>query len=197
MGSWYNLKIGKHNLKYIPLNPIEKEYPYCDSEGNILNKVSGKFEKGHFVNEKTGETHEKAFKLINGKASAGFTGRIKEVENPLYVDIEEVGDILKTESKEFLVESESLYNELIQNGKALKFGGWFGNGYSVYRVYVYPSPLYKGFCEMIGTKGQKSEIIKEVVGDLEETKRLKDKLAEVELTIQKVNKAKVEDLLTI
>lgn len=192
---WYSLQLGKHKAKYIPLNPQDKEYENCDSEGNVLQKVSGTFTKGYFINEKTGERHEKAFKLVNGKASSGFTGRIKEVENPIYVDVEEVGDILKTESKEFLVDCEGLYDELIQSKKALKFGGWFGNGFSVYKIYVFPSPLYKGFCEMVGTKGQKSEIIKEIVGELEESKKLNEKLAQVDLTIQKVNKAKVEDLL--
>lgn len=195
MGVWYNLVLGKHKAKYVALNPIEKEYPYCDQDGNILTKVSGKFEKGYFQDDK-GNRHDKSFKLINGKASVGFTGRVKEVETPIYVDIEEVGDILKTESKEFLMECQSLYDELLEKNKAICFGGFFGNGYQVYKVYVYPSPLYKGFCEMVATKGQKSQIIREVVGELEQTRELQKRLSQVEITLQKVNKVKVEDLLS-
>lgn len=194
--SWFNLQIGKHKAKYVALNPQEQEYPSCNENGEPLRKVAGKFEKGYFEDEK-GNRYDKAFKLINGKASSGFVGRVKEVENPIYVEQEEVGDILKTDSKEFLVECETLYDELTEKKKAVKFGGWFGNGYSGYRVYVYPSPLYKGFCEMVATKGQKSEVIKGVVGELEATKELQKKLAQVELTIQKVNRAKVEDLIKI
>jgi len=177
------------------LSPEEKEYPSCDSEGNILKRVSGKFEKGYFINEETGEKHDKAFKLINGKASEGFKGRIKEVENPIYVEKGESEDLLI--EKEFLLDCPRLYEHLQKENKELIFGGYFGNGYKAYKVYVVPSELYKGFCIMKGGRGQKSTIMKGIVGDLSEMNELKSKLASVELTIQKVNKAKVEDLLTI
>ena len=44
---------------------------------------------------------------------------------------------------------------------------------------------------------QKSEIIKDIIGELTESNRLKEKLAEVELTIQSVNKIRVEDMIQI
>jgi len=47
---FFSLKIGIWNLKYTGLNPIEKEYENCDTNGNILKKVSGKFEKGYYLN---------------------------------------------------------------------------------------------------------------------------------------------------
>ena len=177
---WFNISIGKHRAKYVPLNPQENDYPYCDENGNILTKVSGKFEKGYFEDDK-GNKHEKSFRLINGKASAGFTGRIKEL-NIKETPIEEAEDLLI--EKEFLIECETLYDELIEKNKA-------------YKLVITPSKLYKGFCNMKAGTTQKSEIIKEVVSELEETKKLKQRLADVELTIQKVQKVNVEDLIKI
>jgi len=190
---WYNLNLGKYKVKYTPLSVEETEYENCDSEGNILTKVSGKFEKGYFINEKTGEKHEKAYKLINGKASEGFKGRIKDIENPIMVEGGESEDLLT--EKEFLVENLNLYNDLTEQNKEMVSGGWFGNGYKAYKLYVTPSKLFKGFCIMKCGRGQKSTIIKQVVGDLVEMTELKSKLASIELTIQKVNKTKVEDLI--
>jgi len=194
---WYNLEIGKHKCKYTPLSYSDKEYPNCDSEGNVLTKVSGKFEKGHFLNEQTGEKHEKAFKLINDKVSKGFSGRIKEVtkENIINVKSGESEDLLI--EKEFLLENQDLYDELIEENKEVKFGGWFGNGYKAYRVYVVPSKLYKGFCIMKCGRGNKSEIIKDLVQERNDLADLKEKLANIDLGLESVNQTKVEDLLEI
>lgn len=190
---WFNLKLGNREIKYTPLNPKIQEHEDCDENGNILKRVSGTFTKGHFINEETGEQHDKAFKLINGKASKGFTGKIKEVPNPIYVEKAESEDLLS--EKEFLVENDSLFNELTEKNQAVKFNGWFGNGYKAYKVYVIPSELYKGFCIMKCGRGLKSEIIGEIVGNLKDYRALKEKLAEVELTIQKVNETKVDELI--
>lgn len=189
---WYNLDLGNKKIKYTPLSPKIKDYPSCDEQGNILKRVSGKFEKGHFINEETGETHEKAFKLINGKASAGWTGRIKEVGNPTYCDIAQAEDLLT--EKEFLVESDNLFNELTEKNQAVTFKGWFGNGYKIYRVFITPSKLYKGYCVMSCGRGVKSEIIQEIVGDLKEYRELQAELKKVEVTIQEVNKASLDDI---
>jgi hypothetical protein len=191
---WNNIQIGKYKVKYTALDVPEKEYPYCDESGNTLKKVSGKFEKGYYINEK-GDKVDKAFKLINGKASAGFVGRIKDVENPIEISIDEVEDLLV--EKEYLAENQKLYNELESKKKAYKFGGWFGNGYKAYRVYCYPSKLYKGFCIMACGRGQKSEVIRGLVADLEEDKNMKKKIADFEAGINKVNKVKVEELIQI
>ena len=189
---WFNIEIGdRYKAKYTPLNPIKKEYESCDSEGNILKKVSGKFEKGHFINEKTGEKQDKAFKLINGKASSGFTGKIAKLDVK-EVKPSEVDDLLI--EKEFLVDCPKLYDELIKENKSLISAGWFGNGYKAYKVYVEASKLYKGYCNMKCGTTSKSEIIKDVIGELTENNRLKEKLAEVELTITKVNQANLDDI---
>jgi len=193
--AWNNIQIGKFKVKYTALNVQEKTHPYCDENGNILKKVSGKFEKGHYLNEETGEKVNKAFKLINGKASSGFVGRIKNIENPIDISIEEVEDLLI--EKEYLCENQELFNELKSKNKAFKFGGWFGNGYKAYRVYVYPSKLYKGFCIMACGRGQKSEVMKELIQDLNEENTMKKKIADFEKELSNVNKVKVEELIQV
>lgn len=189
---WFNIEFSKWgNLKYTPLNPIEVEYPPCDANGNILKKVSGKFDKGYFINEATGEKLEKAYKLVNGKASDGFKGRIKEVNKFAEVEMEEVSNLLI--EKEFIAVNQKMYDELIQSGKAIKFRGFFGNGFKSYKCYISPNPLYKGFLDIrVGTT-DKSEILKEVVRDLDETNRLQDRLKEIDLGISKVNKMDIND----
>jgi len=192
---WNNIQIGKFKVKYTSLEVPEKKYPYCDENGNVLKKVSGKFEKGHYLNEANGEKVDKAFKLINGKASSGFVGRIKNIENPIEISRDEVEDLLI--EKEYLVENEELYKELESKNKAYKFGGWFGNGYKAYRVYVYPSKLYKGFCIMACGRGQKSEVIKGLIEELNEDNSMKQKIADFEKELTNVNKVKVEELIQI
>jgi hypothetical protein len=109
--------------------------------------------------------------------------------------MEEVGDLLV--EKEYLVESEQLYEELQSTGKAYKTLAYFGTGYKAYKVYISPNPIYKGFLDMRAGTTNKSEIMKEVVGDLTETKRLKEKLAEIELATQQVAQLKMEDLIPL
>lgn len=191
---WFDLKLGKYKIKYTPLAVVEKNYPYCDENGKLLTRVSGKVEKGYFEDEE-GNRHEKAYRLINGKASDGFKGRIKEIENPIEVEETEAEDILI--EKEFLVENEQLFNDLTEKRQALKFGGWFGNGYKAYRCYVTPSKLFKGWCIMKVGRGSKSEIMREIISDLDESKRLIEKLKQIDLDTQKINKVKVEEMIEI
>jgi hypothetical protein len=189
---WFDLSIGHKKVKYTPLNPQVEEYPYCDEQGKVLKRIPSKItEKGYFVDEQ-GNKHDKAFRLINGKAHSGFTGKIKEVENPQYVEQDIAEDLLS--EKEFLVESDDIFNELVEKKQAITFKGWFGNGYKVYKVYIVPSKLYKGFCIMKCGRGLKSDIIKGIVGGLAEHRALQEKLKQVELSIAKVNQTKVDDI---
>lgn len=186
---WYNLKIGSWTLKYCALNPIEKEYPYCDSEGKELKKVSGKFEKGFFVNE-TGQKCDSAFRLINNKPYAKLS-KTKEVNNYKEVGVGEVEDLLQ--ERVYLVESDLLLNELQETGKALKFGFTNGNGFKVYKAYIYPSKIYKGYLFMSLGTTQISELITEI----DEVKSQQKKAQQVMIQIQGVNRASVEELIQI
>ena len=183
---WYNLKIGKGHLKMTPLNPLKVEYANVDKDGNPLTRVKGTFERGHFVNETTGETTPTAYKLIKGIAM-GKIAKTKEVGLYREVDLKEIDDIL--EEKRYLVESEYWLDELSQSGKALKFGFASGNGYKVYKGYLYPSQVYNGFLMLkLGTT-QISEIVGEVEQQKEKTK--------ISVSIDGIDRAKVEDLIEI
>lgn len=186
---WYDLKVGTFNLKITPLNPVEKEFPNCDKDGKPLKKVAGKYERGYFENEK-GERFDVAFKLINGKPFAKLS-KTKETKVYKEVDVKEVDDIIQ--EKIYLVECDDLYNELKETGKALLFGYTSGNGYKVYKAYIRPSELYQGFCFMVCGTTQISELMQEIT----ETIKQKEKLKTLTLTIQGVDKARVEDLITL
>ena len=87
-----------------------------------------------------------------------------------------------------------MFKELTEKNQAISFKSWWGNGYKIYRVFITPSKLYKGFCIMSCGRGVKSEIIQQIVGDLTEYRELQDELKKVEVTIQEVNKASLDDI---
>jgi hypothetical protein len=191
---WFNLRVGTYNLKYTTLNPIKKENEYCDSEGNLLTYNSGKFESGYFTDAK-GQRHEQAFFLVNGKPMAKIS-KTKETDNYREVDKKEIDDLII--EKQYIVDSDKLYNDLKDSGKALKFGMALGGGgkfgsIKVYYAYVYTSDLYEGILFMALGTTKKSEIINEVLGDIKQ----KQKLKQMETTIRGIDKAKVEDLIQL
>jgi len=195
---WYDLTLGnKHKVKYTPIHTPETEYEDVDSDGTPLKKVAGSFTKGYWLNEKTGQRVEKAYKLINGQVSSGWTGRTKEVSDDelFYVDEQEVEDLITEHT--FLVESQRLFNELKEKKQALLFPIWVGNGFKIYKAYITPSKLYDGFCLMKCGRGQLSEQIGKVVGELKEYRELKGKLEQIELNAKKVNNINPLDILKI
>jgi len=188
---WYNLQIGKFLIKYTPLKADESEYPICDSEGNLLNKVSdfeNKTNKSYYVNDKN-ERVEVIFRLINGKPRAKLD-KTKNVSNFKEVDKNEVEDLLS--EKEYLVESDFLLDELKNTNKCLKFAFTNGNGYKVFKAYIYVDNLYDMLFMKLG-RTQKSELL----GSIKELQKNKQQAEQLQLKIQGVDKAKVEDLIEI
>ena len=187
---WFNLKINNWNLKYTGLNPIEKEFENCDKDGNVLKKVTGKFEKGFFLNEKSGEKHIKSLKLINGKPFDKLQ-KTKEIKVFKEVDLREIEDLLQ--EKVYLCECDGLLEDLNNSGKALKFGFTNGNGFKVFKAYLLPSKIYRGYLFMVLGTTQISELIREIDG----IKQQKKKIDEISLTIQGIDRCQVEDLIQI
>ena len=175
--TWYNLNITlngkKIPTKYFRLTSEKKEYPPCDADGNELERVQGKVERGHWINPKTQEKHDKAFRLINGKPTEEFKGRIKDVERVKEMPRNEIDIIIE---KQFLIDSEELYKELKESNKALVFAGFFGTGYNVEKCYVYASDLFPNFCEMITGISSKLETGRTAILQATEIKRLREKL---------------------
>jgi hypothetical protein len=196
---WYEIELNVEGEtikgKYTPLNPIEETLPDCDSNGNPLKRISGSFTKAYFVNEATGEKFEKAYKLVKGKPIDKMTGRTKRCERVIFSNIEECEDLIV--EKEMILECPKLYDKLTTMGKGIKVGMWFGNGYKAYKVMITPNTLYKGFCNMRAGRTQKSEIIRDVIGDYTEQKRKDEMLKQIEDSLNKVNKASAEDLIDL
>jgi hypothetical protein len=107
------------------------------------------------------------------------------------VDVSEVEDLLT--ERQYLVESDELLRELNDSGKAIKFGFTNGNGFKVYKGYIYPSKIYKGYLFMSLGTTQISEIIREI----DEVKSKKAKMEQIEIGISGVNRASVSDLIQI
>jgi len=187
---WYELKIGSFNLKYTPLKPREVDFPYCDSQGNILKRVVEGKGKSFFLNENTGEKVNVAFRLVNNKPLAKLQ-KTKVVKTYKEVDKSEVEDLIV--EKEYLVECDNLLENLQDTGKSLKFGFTFGNGFKVYKAYIHTNKLYKGFLFMSVGTTQKSEIIHEIAESLNHRK----KLEETDLIVGGIERARVEDLIQI
>lgn len=187
---WYKLKLGIWNIEYSPINPLRNEYPYCDKDGNTLIKVAGKYDKGYFTNEVTGEKHEQAFRLIKGKPYAKLD-KTKEVVNFREVDLKEVEDLLI--EKQYLVIGDGLLRDLKNSGKAIKFGFTSGNGFKVFKAYLKPSEIYDGFLEMYLGTTQKSEVILSII----DAKKQQEKAKQIQVVVQGIDKAKIEDLIEV
>lgn len=186
---WKNIKVGIWDLKYTPISPKEKEFLDVDEKGNPLKRVSGSYTKGYYVNEQTGEQYTTAFKLINGKP-LGKLSLTKVAVNYKEVEVTEVEDLII--EKQYLVECDPLLKDLKETKKALKFGYTSGNGFKVYFAYVFPSQ-YSGFLEMVLGTTKKSEVILGIMDNAQKVKKAK----QIEIQIQGIEKAKVEDLLQI
>ena len=191
---WYNLRVGSYFLKYTPLKPKEIKYPYCDSEGNLLNFVKGKFESGYFEDEK-GNRAENIFFLINNKPYAKIS-KTKETDTYKEVNKNEVDDLII--EKTYIVECEKLYNDLEATEKSLKFGISFGGdgkfgSVKTYYAYIHTSDLYKGFLFMSVGTTKKSEAMIEITEQLKQ----KEKLEQLNLVVSGIDKAKVEDLIQL
>lgn len=186
---WYNLKIGNWTAKITPINPKKEQFEDCDRDGNILSRVSGTYTKGHFENEK-GERIENAFKLIKGKARAKFT-KTKEVNLFKEVDLKECEDLIT--ERTYLVECDGLLMDLNLTGKAIKFGYTSGNGYKVYFAFIKPSILYEGFLEMVCGTTNKHEVILDIIDGI----KAKNKVKQIEASLEGIERAKVEDLIEL
>jgi len=178
---WKNITIGNWNFRYTKAEQDDPVFEDCDEQGQVLQKVSGSFTKGYYINEKTGEKVEKAFKLINGKPSKGFEGPMKGTDKYELVNKSEYEDMTEIEHT-YLADAPEIYDMLTKenDGKAVKFFGHFGRGYKAFKVFMIPSPL-KGYCLMRAGKGSLVKSVEQIVAKDNEEKALKKALANTKL----------------
>ena len=194
---WYNLTVEGIAVKYAKTKKEKiNKWQICDESGDTeIEYVKGSLQPGYYVKKSTGEKVLKVHRMVNGKISAGFTGRIKDVSKVLHVPVEEAED-LEIDHK-YVIDSQELYDKLKNSNQALKFLGWFGNGFTVYKCYIFPSKVYEGFCVMIAGEQSTSENISSVIEERIAEKEMQKRLSKVKVAAGKVNNLDPEELLAL
>ena len=186
---FYSIKVGTYNLKYSPLSDGKDEkYPVCDKDKNVLEYVKGTRTTGYYVNTKM-EKVETTFMLVGDKALEKFE-RTKETDTFKIVESNEVENLVNP--KQYIVECDTLKAELKESDKALKFGISFGGKSKPYYAIVRLNTIYN-ILEMSISKEVKQEQYLEYATNLND----KEKLKQITLSITGLDKARVEDLITL
>lgn len=128
--------------------------------------------------------------MIKGQPRAKLS-KTKEVNNFIEVKNKEVEDLLT--EKFYFVDCPLLLEKLKAEKKAFKFAITMGNGYKVYLAYIHISELYKDCLFMSCGSAQKSNLIKDIIGVIQNQKQQH----RLEIDVLEVNRATVEDLLEI
>jgi hypothetical protein len=186
---FFSVRVGTYLVKYCPFNDNDEQYPIVDKDKNALDYVKGTRTNGYYVNPVSKERVEKTYMLVNNEPKEKFD-RTKETDKFKIVEQSEIADLVNP--KMYIVECDKLKEELRATGKALKFGISFGGKSKPYYAIVCLNMLFNTL-EMWISKGKKSEQYLEYTDALKD----KEKLREMTLMIEGIDKAKVEDLITL
>lgn len=186
---FFSVRVGTYLIKYQPFNDNDEQYPIVDKDKNILDYVKGTRTNGYYVNPTTKEKVDKTFMLVNGEVKEKFD-RTKETDKFKIVEANEKDDLVNP--KMYIVECDKLKEELRATGKALKFGISFGGKSKPYYAIICLNSIFN-VLEMWISKGKKSEQYTEYTTELND----KQKLRELTLMIDGIDKAKIEDLIEL
>lgn len=186
---FFSVRVGSWLIKYQPFNDNDEQYAICDKDKTLLEYVKGTRTNGFYVNPATKEKVTQTFMLVNGEPKEKFE-RTKETDKFVLVNEKEVNDLVNP--KFYIVECDKLKAELKASGKALKFGLSFGGKSKPYFAMVWLNPLYDTL-EMAISKGKKSNQYLEYTTELND----KEKLRQMTMCIDGINRAKVEDLIEL
>lgn len=186
---FYSVRVGTFIIRYQPFSDDDEQYPIVDKDKNILEYVKGSRTNGYYVNPTTKEKVNKTFMLVNGEAKEKFE-RTKETDKFKLVEQNERDDLVNP--KMYLVECDRLKEELRATGKALKFGISFGGKSKPYYAIVCLNTIFNTL-EMWISKGKKSEQYLEYTTALAD----KEKVKQMTIMIDGIDKAKVEDLIEL
>jgi hypothetical protein len=186
---FFSVRVGTFLIKYSPFSDNDEQFPIVDKDKNLLDYVKGTRTNGYYINPATKEKVDKTYILVNDEVKDKLP-RTKETDKFKIVDKNEIADLVNP--KMYIVECDKLKDELSITNKALKFGISFGGKSKPYYAIVCLNPIYN-ILEMWISKGKKSEQY------LSYTENLKDRqrLQEITLSIDGIDKAKVEDLITL
>lgn len=186
---FFSVRVGSYLIKYSPFSDDDESYPIVDKDKQVLDYVKGTRTTGYYVNPTTKEKVNKTFMLVNGEVKEKFE-RTKETDRFKVVDKNEIADLVNP--KMYIVECDKLKEELKENGKSLKFGISFGGKSKPYYAIVCLNPIYN-ILEMWISKAKKSEQYLFYTENLKDKQKLKD----LTLSIDGIDKAKVEDLIEL
>ena len=186
---FYSVRVGTFLIKYQPFSDNDEQYPIVDKDKTILEYVKGTRTNGYYINPATKERAEKTFMLVNGEPKEKFE-RTKKTDKFKIVEQDEREDLVNP--KMYIVECDKLKEELRASEKALKFGISFGGKSKPYFAIVCLNTIFNTL-EMWISKAKKSEQYLSYTTELED----KQKLREMTLIIDGIDKAKVEDLIEL
>ena len=186
---FFSIRVGNYNIKYSPFSDEDEQYPICDKEKTILEYVKGTRTNGYYINPVSKEKVDKTFMLVNGEPKEKFE-KTKETDKFRIVENQEANDLVNP--KMYIVECDKLKEELRESGKSLKFGFSNGGKSKPYYAIVCFQPLFNTL-EMWISKAKKSEQYADYTNSLQD----KQKLREMTLMIEGIDKAKVEDLIEL
>ena len=186
---FFSVRVGTYMLRYQPFSDEDISYPIVDKDKTLLEYVKGTRTNGYYVNPTTKEKVEKTFMLVNNEAKEKFE-KTKETDKFKVVEQNEREDLVNP--KMYIVECDKLKEELRTSGKALKFGISFGGKSKPYYAIVCLNHIFNTL-EMWISKAKKSEQYLEYTTEQQD----KQKLREMTLMIEGIDKAKVEDLIEL
>lgn len=186
---FFSIRVGNYLIKYQPFSDEDLSYPIVDKDKTPLEYVKGTRTNGFYIHPKTKEKVEKTFMLVNNEVKEKFE-RTKETDRFKIVEQNERDDLVNP--KMYIVECDKLKEELKTSGKSLKFGISFGGKSKPYYAIICLNTIFNTL-EMWISKAKKSEQYTEYVNELND----KIKLKELTLSIDGIDKAKVEDLIEL
>lgn len=186
---FFSVRVGSYLIRYQPFNDNDEQYPIVDKDKNLLEYVKGTRTNGYYINPTTKEKVDKTFMLVNNEPKEKFE-RTKETDKFKLVEANEKEDLVNP--KYYICECDKLKEELKASGKALKFGLSFGGKSKPYYAIICVNPIFDTL-EMAISKGKKSEQYIQYTTELNDKQRLK----ELTLMIDGIDKAKVEDLVEL
>lgn len=186
---FFSVRVSTYLIKYQPFSDDDESYPIVDKDKTLLEYVKGTRTNGYYINPISKEKVEKTYMLVNNEPKEKFE-RTKETDRFRWIEKEEVNDLVNP--KQYLIDCPSLLEEIKRNGKALKFGISFGGKSKPYIAVVFLNNLYNTL-EMAISKGKKSEQYLAYTTELND----KNKLRELTLCIDGINRASVEELVEL
>jgi hypothetical protein len=190
MAKTHTLIIGSWKLRMTNIKDKEEDYKTVDKDNRELEYIPGKVERGYYVDPVTKDKVLNTYKSIKGKPCGKFK-QTEVVKTFKEVSIQELFDL----KEKHLYYIEDVPNDLmakLKEGKAIKLVYSPGNGYSAYYGIIYHSTFHDKILMKLG-----NAFIGEQINDIDNGRDSDNKLKDVTLQEDGVERVKEEDILTL